>query len=102
MAESLFHYAAETGQLHIVKYLIDEQGCDPSCLDRNKEIPLHRAASNGHLDIVKFLTLEKHCNSNQRTIHSNTPLHYAAKNGHLQVVQFFVEKLKSPPEIHII
>ena len=27
------HYAAEFGHLHITKYLTDDQGCNPSCLD---------------------------------------------------------------------
>ena len=55
------HYAAKCGHLHIVKYLIDELGCNPSCLDEDKDTPLHYAAKEGHMDIVKFLTLEKHC-----------------------------------------
>ena len=51
------------GHLCIMKYLIDEQGCDPSCLDRNQQSPLHCAGHNGQLDIVKFLnTLKKCCN----------------------------------------
>ena len=89
------HHAVMKGHLH----LIEEQGCEPSCLYRNKQAPLHLAAYNGQLDIVKFLTLEKHCNPNQVDNQKSTPLHYAAGKGHLQVVQFFVEELKCPPNI---
>ena len=53
------YFAALGGHLCIMKYLIDEQGCDPSCLDQS---PLHCAAHNGQLDIVKFFTLKKCCN----------------------------------------
>ena len=53
------HCAAEFGHLHIVKYLIDEQGCNPSCLDEDKYTPLHCAAIKGHINVVKFLTMEK-------------------------------------------
>ena len=43
-----FHYAAQFGHLHIAKYLTDEQGCNPSCLDEHKYTPLHCAALKGH------------------------------------------------------
>ena len=52
------HYAAEFGHLHIVKYLINQQDCNPSCLDENKFTPLHCAAMMGQIDVVKFLTAE--------------------------------------------
>ena len=35
------HTAAECGYINIVKYLTDEQGCNPSCLDDLKYTPLH-------------------------------------------------------------
>ena len=54
------HIAAYFGHLNIVRYLVDEQGCNPSCLDENKYTPLHFAAMNGYIYIVKFLTVEKH------------------------------------------
>ena len=46
------HTAAECGHLHIVKYLTDEQGCNPSCLNDLKHTPLHFAAWNGHITQV--------------------------------------------------
>ena len=77
----LLHYAAAFGHLHIVKYLTDKQGCNPSCLDENKCIQLHYAAINGHMDIVKFFTVRKHCDPMCISQDSNqdTPLHRAAE-----------------------
>ena len=49
-----------------MKYLIDEQGRDPSCLDEDKETPLHYAARKGHVQILNFLTLVKHCDPTSR------------------------------------
>ena len=46
--------------LTLVKYLTDEQHCNPSCLDLNKCTPLYFATIKGHIYIVKFLTVEKH------------------------------------------
>ena len=51
----LLHYAAAFGHLHIVKYLTDKQGCNPSRLDEKnmyKCTPLHYAAINGHCEVL--------------------------------------------------
>ena len=81
--------AAAFGHLHIVKYLTDEQGCNPSCLDEHMQYtPLHWAAMKGHLDIVKFLTVEKQCDPICRDCDEDTPLHKAAAFGHIEVVKF--------------
>ena len=60
MVELLFICAAEFGHLHIVKYLTDEQGCNPSCFDDTSST-LHFIVLpvRGHFDVVKFLTVEK-------------------------------------------
>ena len=80
------HYTAEFGNLHIVKYLTDEQHCNPSCLDLNKCTPLYFATIKGHIDIVKFLTVEKHCDPITQDIIGNATLHDAVLDGHLEVV----------------
>ena len=79
----------EFGYLHIVKYLIDEQGCNPSCLDDLKCTPLHYAAMNGQIEIMKFITIEKHCDPMCIDFKQNTPLQCAAIRGHTDVVKFF-------------
>ena len=61
------HYAALGGHLRVVKYLIDEQSCNPSHLDNQIKTPLHWAAVKRHMDTVKFLTVDKHCDSEQDT-----------------------------------
>ena len=78
-------YLTQSGHFHIVKYLIDEQGCNPSCLDEYKYTPLHCAAMSGHIDIVKFLTVEKDCDPMCKDFNQNTPLHMAAGKGHLEI-----------------
>ena len=98
LGRALLH-AAEKGHIHIMKYLIEEQGCDPSYLTTDKYTPLHYAASMGHLDIVKFLTLEKHCNPTSRNSCGTTPIHWAAWYGHLEILKFFITDLKCSPNI---
>ena len=41
--------------------VIDEQGCNPSCLNEYKYTPLHCAAMSRSMNVVKFLTVEKRC-----------------------------------------
>ncbi|ACJ21017.1 ankyrin repeat protein [Coxiella burnetii CbuK_Q154] len=49
------HIAAMFNQLEIVKYLIEEKGCDPNQLLPGGLTPLQEAASAGQLDVVKYL-----------------------------------------------
>ena len=57
----LLHDAAQRGHLGIVKFLVEEEKCNPSHLDKNAMTPLHMAAMCGHMNIVTYLTLEQHC-----------------------------------------
>ena len=83
-----------------MKFLVEEQNCNPSHLDKNKVTPLHLAAVTGHLDVVKYLTLEQHCDPlSTDTEFNNTPLHFAVEYGQLEVVKFFIETLHCPPDI---
>ena len=61
MVEPLSTMLLNLVHLHIVKYLIDQQGCNPSCLDDYGYTPLHCATVKEHIDIVKFFTVEKGC-----------------------------------------
>ena len=51
----VLHLAAESGNMNIIKYLIEEQNCNPSCLDESNRIPLHYASIHGKLDAVRYL-----------------------------------------------
>ena len=68
--------------------MIDEQGCNPSCLDVLKYTPLHLAAAVGDVDIIRFLTVEKNCNPMCRDSSLDTPLHRAAIDGRIEAVKF--------------
>ena len=59
MGRTLLYVAAENGHLDTVKYLIEEQPCDPGCLDESNATPLHLAAVDGHLNVIKYLTKQE-------------------------------------------
>ena len=83
----------------IVKYLVGEQGCNPSSLDDLGWTPLHFAATSGHIDIVKFFALEKHCDPMLQDGFGYTVLCHAVARGHLEIVNLLIERLKCSPDI---
>ena len=83
--------------INIVKYLTDEQSCNPSCLDDLKFTPLHCATLIGHIDTVRFLALEKHCDPMCTNYVQNTPLHLTVQNGHVDIVKFLTLEMRCDP-----
>jgi ankyrin repeat protein len=78
--------ACEYGDLEMLKYLIENCGCDA-----NYELGyslVEIACMNGHLDVLKYL-VEKGADMR---IRKDCPLQFAAKNGHLDVVKFLVKR----------
>ena len=93
------HIACGMGHLEVVKFLIEEKGCDYTLICRNKEgfaiSPLHSACENGHLDIVRYLVDEQSVDltyAKSDNITSWTPLHAACSKGHLEIVKFLIEE----------
>jgi ankyrin repeat protein len=52
------HYTAESGNLDLMKYLINN-GANPATLSTEGSSPLHHAAKEGHTDIISFLITEQ-------------------------------------------
>ena len=88
------HYAAMDDQLEIMKYLINEQHCDPM---KFYWTPLHSACFIGHLDITHYLISEIHCDPSCKDRLGYTPLHYACRNGHTHIVQYLLSTGRVDP-----
>ena len=93
--------ASATGQLEMVKYLIDEQHCDPLAQDCDfYSTPLHFACQGfDSLGVVKYLINEQHCDPMIKDDRNQTPLHYASQYGNLCVVQYLIDELNCDPMI---
>ena len=85
---SLVHTASREGHLHVVRYLVEHHGCDPSCTDEEGITPLHLACQEGHIDIVSYLTTEARCDPNCASEDGKTCLHAASIGGSLDVIKY--------------
>ena len=52
------HFACESGNSDLVKYLINEKGIDVELSDGDGKSPLQYACLSGNLEVVKFLIEE--------------------------------------------
>ena len=98
--------------LNVVKYLIEEQHCDPSHF-LNFHTPLHYAcgrdyyylrsssrsssSSSSSLDVVKYLIETCHCDPMRVDGDGRTPLYYAVTKGKLDVVKYLIETCHCDP-----
>eukprot|EP00980_Cylindrotheca_fusiformis_P026364 scaffold15973_cov120-Cylindrotheca_fusiformis.AAC.5 len=90
---SALHWAAGSGHLDIVRYLVEERGCDPDHGQQGKRsfsgrTALHWAARNGHLEIVQYLVRKHRVALEASTIDGTTAFCWAAWQGHLKIMDF--------------
>ena len=83
------HYAAASGSLNSVKYLL-KQGDDPNCKDDQNLTALHYAIRSGLLEVVKYI-VEHGANVNQEGPDQDFPIHKAVEFGSLEIVKCLIE-----------
>ena len=91
------HCAARNDELEVMKYLINEQHCDPMTKSNLHYTPLHYACQCGHLDITHYLISEAHCDPSCKNWIGETPLHLACRNGHTHIVQYLLSTGRVDP-----
>ena len=98
IGDTPLHDAARKDQLEVMKYLINEQHCDPMTRSNYlNNTPLHYACDNGHLDITHYLISEAHCDPSCKDENGYTPLHKACLNGHTHIVQYLLSTGRVDP-----
>ncbi|CAG8522769.1 11421_t:CDS:2 [Acaulospora morrowiae] len=90
------HQAAQQGNLHIVKSMLEGGQVKATDRDSQNTTPLHWAAINNHVEVAKFLIdsgAEVDALGGDLVA---TPLHWAARNGHLPTVTLLVNHGADP------
>ena len=83
------HLAAEFGQAHIVKYLVESCNHDINEEDKYGNTPLYMACIYNHLPVVEYLTAQPNCNINSNN--ERHPLIAAVDKEHLEIVKHLLE-----------
>jgi ankyrin repeat protein len=85
---TILHYAAASGSIRVVRFLLSEQvGADVNETRRNRFAPLHAASMNGAAETCALL-LESGAWPNVQTVpQAYAPLHSAAWGGHIRAVE---------------
>ena len=91
---TLLHLACfSSGNVELVRYLVEEVGCDINAKENNDHTSLHIACEKNQLEIVKFLTSKPKCNRESVSKLGNKPLHLACGlSGNVELVRFLVEE----------
>ena len=89
---SLMHAASYNGHLHVVRYLVEQHGCDPSHKDIKGFTSLHLACQQGHMKIIAYLITKQNCDPNCTSNDGSTCLHAASRGscGQPEVIRYLV------------
>ena len=91
--DTALDYAAQSGHLLMVKYLVSVHHFEPNKNKFGRKNPLHHASEKGHFDVVKYLIVECKCDVHC-VAEGLTPLQYAALNGNFKIVKYFIKEHK--------
>ena len=87
---NVLHYAAESGNLEVFKYFI-QNGCDFTSKTKRNKNSLHIAGKGGHLNLCKILLEKFYFDIHTTDDDGYNVLHYAAESGNLELFYYIRE-----------
>ncbi len=93
---SCLHLAAESGHLHVVRYLIEEAGSDVTLIDYKGRCPSYFTAGGGHLNVLKYMIEDVKSDPHFKIkecclIPGRSLVHAATEGGHLHVIRYLID-----------
>ena len=95
----MVYWAAKSGQVEVLKELIERYKCDPRYTTERGHTLLYVACARGHQDVARYLAGKHGVNPNQRNNQHSTPLFAACNNGHLEAMVLLIDELKCDPRV---
>ena len=98
--DCLLHIACQWGDVDTVRYLINDERCNPSiqsCISKNT--PLHIAAEFGQEDTIDQLFLYKECDPNAQNKEGDTPLHIAVRRNKTAAISKLLAHQECNPNV---
>ena len=92
-ASNALHYAAAQGHIDVLRYFIEDRGCNAACVDQDGWTPLHYAALHKHLDIVQYLIEKQQVEPFSRSNAGTTALHHACIGGSIDVICYLAKEM---------
>lgn len=89
---TVLHWAAGSGNLELVQYLVDLDA-NIGAKDYEKKTPLHYAAQSGSLDTVIFL-IRKGANPKYQDKQEKDALYFAKRRAHYDMIDYLEKKIK--------
>ena len=96
---NLLSFPCMHGKLDLLKYLVEENHCDPKKYKENGNTLLHVACSNGKLDVVKYLIQNSYCDPLKCNCDGDNSVHEACKNGNLELIKYLLTEVRLEPII---
>jgi len=92
--DCLLHTACQWGDVGIIKYLINNQRCDPNIKNCNMNTPLYISVVSGNLQLCKLVMANAHCDVNISNKAHMTPLLAAIKHKKASVATALLQHRK--------
>ena len=89
---TLLHYACLSDNLEIVRFLINDEGCDVNICNNQGDTSLHNACCTGNIDLVQILLQVKNCDVCAQNANGEIPAAIALNHSHDNVFRLLVTK----------
>ena len=89
--DDILFVACHTGELELVKYLIEEKKLDINVKEKGGDTLLFRACGSGNLELVKYLVEEKKLDINAVNEYGQTALFDACEKGNIEIVKYLIK-----------